>query len=84
VAAQTEYRFLPLPLGFTDRIGGVVFASAGTVYSDISAVEFRHLKGAAGAGLRFLLFPKKDIYLRADYAITQEGSGFYVYIGEAF
>lgn len=84
LATQMEYRFLPLPIGFTDRLGAVAFASAGTVYSDISAVEFRHLKGAAGAGLRFLLFPKKDIYLRADYAITREGNGFYVYIGEAF
>ncbi|WP_209329392.1 BamA/TamA family outer membrane protein [Lunatimonas salinarum] len=84
LATQMEYRFLPLPLGFTDRIGAVAFASAGTVYSDISSVDFRHLKGAAGAGLRFLLFPKKDIYIRLDYALTREGNGFYIYIGEAF
>jgi len=37
-----------------------------------------------GAGLRFLLFPEKDIYTRIDYALTKEGSGFYFFIGEAF
>lgn len=84
LAAQMEYRFLPLPLGFTDRIGAVFFASAGTIYNDATAVEFRHLKGAAGGGLRFLLFPKKDVYIRLDYALTREGNGFYIYIGEAF
>lgn len=84
LAAQLEYRFLPLPLGFTKRIGAAVFGSTGTVshhYNDFSIHEF---KGSAGAGLRYLLFPKKDIYVRMDYALTREGNGFYIYIGEAF
>ena len=61
-----------------------VFGSTGTVshhYNDFSIHEF---KGSAGAGLRYLLFPKKDIYVRMDYALTREGNGFYIYIGEAF
>lgn len=61
-----------------------VFGSTGTVshhYNDFSIHEF---KGSAGAGLRYLLFPKKDIYVRMDYAATREGNGFYIYIGEAF
>lgn len=84
LAAQFEYRFLPLPLNFTRRIGAVVFASTGTVYNRYDEVSLGDFKGAAGAGLRFLLFPKKDIYMRLDYAVTREGSGFYIYVGEAF
>lgn len=84
LATQIEYRFLPLPLGFSKRIGAAVFASTGTVFSSWENPEWGNFRGAAGAGLRFLLFPKKDIYTRADFALTREGSGFYLYIGEAF
>ncbi|WP_339880090.1 BamA/TamA family outer membrane protein [uncultured Algoriphagus sp.] len=84
VATQIEYRFLPLPLGFSKRIGAAVFASTGTVFSSHESLQLRNFTGSAGAGLRFLLFPKKDIFIRADYAFTREGGGFYLYIGEAF
>lgn len=84
VASQIEYRFLPLPLGFSKRIGAAVFASTGTVFSSAENLEWNNFRGAAGAGLRFLLFPKKDIFVRIDYALTREGSGFYFFIGEAF
>ncbi len=84
LAAQMEYRFLPIPLNFTKRLGAVVFASAGTVYNESAQVSFNNLKGAVGTGLRFLLFPKKDIFVRLDYAITGEGDAFYIFIGEAF
>ena len=43
-----------------------------------------NLKWSAGAGARFLLFQKKDIYLRFDYAFTPDGNNFYLSIGEAF
>jgi hypothetical protein len=39
---------------------------------------------ASGGGLRFLLFPKKDIFSRLDFAVTREGTGIYIFIGEAF
>jgi hypothetical protein len=39
---------------------------------------------AGGVGLRFLVFPKKDIFIRADIALTPEGRGIYLYTGEAF
>jgi hypothetical protein len=39
---------------------------------------------AGGLGLRYLLFPNKDIFIRFDVAATQEGFGYYFYIGEAF
>ncbi|GMQ30680.1 BamA/TamA family outer membrane protein [Algoriphagus confluentis] len=84
IVTQIEYRFLPLPLGFSRRIGAALFASTGTVFSAFADLEKKDFRGAIGAGLRFLLFPKKDVYVRADYALTREGGGFYLFIGEAF
>ncbi len=84
IATQVEYRMLPLPLGFTDRLGAAAFAGAGTVFPDFSKAAIHKVVWSAGGGLRFLLFPKKDIYTRLDVAFTQEGTGFYFFIGEAF
>lgn len=84
IATQLEYRILPLPLGFSKRIGAAAFAGTGTVFPDFSLASINKVVWSAGAGLRFLLFPKKDIYTRFDVAFTQEGSGFYLFIGEAF
>ncbi|MCH7397451.1 BamA/TamA family outer membrane protein [Belliella sp. DSM 107340] len=84
LATQAELRFLPLPLGFTDRIGAAVFGGVATVFSDFDNLNLNRTVWSAGGGLRFLLFPKKDIYTRIDYALTKEGSGIYLFIGEAF
>ena len=84
LAAQAEFRFLPIPFHFTNRIGAAVFTSAGTVFNKLDNLSIPNLKFSAGAGLRFLLFPKKDIWTRVDYAFTREGGGFYLFIGEAF
>ncbi|GAB3539872.1 BamA/TamA family outer membrane protein [Pontibacter brevis] len=84
LAAQVEYRFLPLPFSFSKRIGAAVFASTGTVFPDFQNLDARDLKVAGGGGLRYLLFPKKDIFTRADVAFTREGPGFYIFIGESF
>lgn len=84
IATQIEYRFLPLKLSFTDRIGATVFTSVGEVFDDWNEIEMKNLKWAAGAGARFLLFQQKDIFLRFDYAFTRDGSNFYISIGEAF
>lgn len=84
LAAQVEYRMLPLPLSFTKRFGAAVFASTGTVFNDFTQLNTSNLKFAGGAGLRFLLFPKKDIFSRLDLAFTPEGRGIYILIGEAF
>lgn len=84
IAAQVEYRFLPLPFNFTDRIGAAVFAGAGSVFNDVSDISISKIAVSGGAGLRFLLFPKKDIWVRTDFAFTREGLGFYIFIGEAF
>lgn len=84
IAAQTEFRFLPLPLGFSKRIGATVFGSVATVFPSTREIDMKNLVWAGGAGLRFLLFPKKDIYTRIDYSFTREGGGLYIFIGEAF
>jgi outer membrane protein assembly factor BamA len=84
LAAQVELRFLPIPFKFTDRIGAAVFAGTGTVFNKVNNLAVSNLTVSAGAGLRFLLFPKKDIWTRMDYAITREGTGFYLVIGESF
>ncbi|WP_245545443.1 BamA/TamA family outer membrane protein [Fluviicola taffensis] len=82
IAAQAEYRMLPF--SFAKRWGATFFASTGFVYNTFSSVESNHLLIAGGAGLRFLLFRKKDVWVRLDVAFTKEGQGFYIFIGEAF
>ncbi|WP_442846235.1 BamA/TamA family outer membrane protein [Leeuwenhoekiella sp. H156] len=84
IAAQVEYRFLPLKLGFSNRIGATVFTGVGEVFDGWNEIQMNNLKWSAGAGARFLLFQQKDIFIRFDYAFTRDGSNFYLSIGEAF
>jgi len=84
IASQVELRFLPLPLGFTNRLGFSVFGGAGTVFDKIDNFDTNDIVFSGGAGLRVLIFPKKDIWARLDYAVTREGNGLYIFIGEAF
>lgn len=84
IATQIELRFLPLPFNFTNRIGAAVFAGTGSVFDEVSHYEFSNLVVSGGAGIRFLLFPKKDIWTRFDCAYTKEGMGYYLFIGESF
>ena len=81
-ATQIEYRWLPFP--FSRRFGAVVFAAVGTVAPSLDQLQFDHLLPTAGTGIRYLLFKKKDVFLRADMGITREGVGFYILTGEAF
>ena len=82
LAGQVEYRMLPF--SFSKRWGASLFFAAGEVFNSNNNFKFKNLLPTGGAGLRFLLFPEKDIYTRIDYALTKEGSGFYFFIGEAF
>lgn len=84
VATQVEYRMLPLPLGFTKRWGVTFFAGTGTVFNSFHTFTVRDFVWSAGSGLRFLIFPEKDIFTRLDVAFTREGTGIYIFIGEAF
>jgi hypothetical protein len=82
MASQVEYRWLPFP--FSKRFGGVLFMGAGNVAPRVSDFALKNVKIAGGGGLRFLLFPKKDVFTRLDFAFTRESTGFYIFIGEAF
>ena len=82
VAGQVEYRVLPF--SSSKRLGASVFMAAGQVFGDDFSFDWKHFLPAGGAGLRFLIFPEKDIYTRLDMAFTAEGPGFYFFIGEAF
>lgn len=82
LATQVEHRWLPF--SFSRRIGGTVFASAGMVAPRLGELNFKLVRYTGGVGLRYLLFPKKDIFLRMDMGLTNEGPGFYIMTGEAF
>jgi hypothetical protein len=82
LSAQVEYRWLPF--SFSKRIGGAAFLAAGAVTPAISEFSFRKILPSGGLGLRYLLFPQKDIFLRFDVGLTAEGLNFYIYSGEAF
>lgn len=82
MAAQVEYRFLPFP--FSKRFGAAAFLSTGTVFPQFSAFQVNKILPAAGFGIRYLVFPKKDIFLRLDVGFTKEGPAFYIFNGEAF
>jgi hypothetical protein len=84
IAAQAEFRMLPLPYKFTKRWGLAAFIAAGTVFPEWNHVKFDHVVLAGGGGVRFLIFQKKDIFTRVDVAFTREGPGFYIFVGEAF
>ena len=81
IAGQLEYRILPFT--FSKRWGASVFLAAGQVFNKES-FQLKNFLPTGGAGLRFLVFPEKDIYTRVDVAFTQEGRGIYFFIGEAF
>lgn len=82
VALQAEYRMLPF--SFAKRFGASVFGSTGMVFNNSTVTTANHALFAGGAGIRFLLFQKKDVWLRFDLAFTKEGYGVYIFIGEAF
>jgi outer membrane protein assembly factor BamA len=82
LAAQAEVRWLPF--AFSRRWGGTLFGGLGTVAPSVSQLQFNRVRWAVGGGARFLLFQKKDVYLRADLGITREGTGVYFSLGEAF
>lgn len=84
VAAQVEYRMLPLPFKFTKRWGAAGFIGTGTVFNNAVDLRLNQFVLSGGGGIRFLLFPKKDIFTRFDVAFTREGPGFYIYVGESF
>ncbi len=84
VAAQAELRILPLPLGFTKRLGVAGFVASGVVYPSWAALSRARPIVTGGGGLRILTFPSSDIYTRVEVGFSEDGPGYYVYVGEAF
>lgn len=83
ISLQTEYRMLPL--FFAKKFGLAVFASTGIIYDKAINITTTNLKYAGGAGIHYLLFPKKDVWTRFDFAVNNEGkTGVYLYMGCAF
>lgn len=82
VAGQVEYRILPFE--FSKRWGASVFLAAGQVYGNEYGFNWGQFLPTGGAGIRYLIFPEKDIYTRIDVSFTEEGRGVYFFIGEAF
>ncbi len=84
MAAQAELRFLPLPLRFTNRIGAAAFIASGTVFPSWSELDEARALVTGGGGIRLLTFPSSDIYSRVEVGFSEDGPGYYVYVGEAF
>ncbi|MBC7921822.1 MAG: BamA/TamA family outer membrane protein [Ferruginibacter sp.] len=82
LASQVEYRWLPFP--FSKRFGGAAFLAAGAVAPGAGEFRWKNVLPSGGVGLRYLVFPRKDIFLRVDVGFTREGVNFYVFSGEAF
>nr|WP_229598252.1 BamA/TamA family outer membrane protein [Runella aurantiaca] len=82
IAAQVEHRWLPF--GFSKRFGAAAFAGAAVVAPKISEFSTQYIRPTAGVGLRYLLFPRRDIYLRLDVGFSEDGPNFYLFTGEAF
>lgn len=77
--SQLEYRF---PLFW--RLGMVVFAGAGEVFSGPEDVGFNRLKYSYGGGLRFAVNPAERLNIRLDYGHGKEGGYFYFIVAESF
>lgn len=66
------------------RFGGVAFAGVGGVANDFGSFEQDQLLPAAGVGLRFEASRKYHVNLSIDYAVGDDSSAVYFYVGEAF
>jgi hypothetical protein len=83
LAAQVEHRWLPFR--FSKRFGAAAFLGAAAVAPSFGTYDFSKTRVAGGGGLRYLLFPNKDVYLRFDLGVNSDGGvGFYIFTGEAF
>ncbi|MBO9657203.1 MAG: BamA/TamA family outer membrane protein [Chitinophagaceae bacterium] len=82
IGTQTEFRMLPF--AFHKRFGATVFAGAAVVGPKIGDMRVGNVRYSGGFGIRYLLFPKKDIFLRFDIGFTTEGANYYFHSGEAF
>ncbi len=76
---QSELRF---PI--YGRFGGVVFAGAGQLGETFSRFQMEQTKYSGGIGLRFRPNLKSDVRIRLDVGVSEESTGVYITLLEAF
>lgn len=79
ISFHAEYR---LPLFW--RVGAVGFVGAGQVAESVSGFGLDRFWPSGGLGLRFLAIEETGLNIRADVAIGDGDSGFYLGVGEVF
>ena len=91
LSASLEYRPVLQARGFplpwlgglrVERVGLVLFADAGAVAEDVSALADAKWKFIPGVGLRFML--ERDAPLRIDIGFSDEGYELSIQFGQAF
>jgi len=80
IALQVEYRIVPIWW----RIGMVGFLGVGDVNDEMSDLQLKDFKTAAGIGFRFQFNRDEGVNLRADFAYGEDGLNYYLTILEAF
>ncbi len=81
---RSELRVFPFSSDKYERIGFVVFGEFGKVAPEFEALKSNENKLCFGGGLRYQLFPKEKINLRADFGLFENSYGFTVNIQETF
>lgn len=80
-----ELRWDPIKFGFADQeiaIGFVPFVDVGRVWDKLLPVQIGNLHASTGWGTRIIW--GKRLIVRGDYALTPEGSSFYIELGNSF
>ena len=76
---QSEYRSPTYK-----RFGAVAFVGIGQVAPELKKMTIQNPVVTYGGGLRFVLDTKNQLNVRFDYGQSNESSGFYLTVGEAF
>lgn len=80
-----ELRWDPIRFGFADQeiaLGFVPFVDVGRVWNKLLPVQIGNLHASTGWGTRIIW--GKRLIVRGDYALTPEGSTFYIELGNSF
>ena len=80
-----ELRWDPIAFGFADQeiqLGFVPFIDVGRVWNQLLPVQIGNLHASMGWGTRIIW--GKRLIVRGDYALTPEGSSFYIELGNSF
>jgi outer membrane protein assembly factor BamA len=79
MTVQAEYRW-----NFYKKWGMVAFAGIGQVGEKLSDYNTNDILPSAGVGLRFKLSKTTGFNLSVDFAVGEDTSAWYFYVGEAF